>query len=180
MLPVEAIETKIPSGQVQHEYTLRETGDQDDPEAMLQSLLEREMKTYSEYKTWLAIRRVLLSGLFFAYVGASVGIPFAKSSTVSCENGFFWEDHLLFLGIFCTTKLVELALYSFDPTIQGELDLGVFMLNSCHHFWVTSMDTQMPLQSQLQTHVKALSPNSLRVQWPLPMLQVSLLVSGAS
>ena len=60
------------------------------------------MKSSEEYSKWLRARRAILFAAFLAYVGASVGIPLAKASNVSCANGFFWEDcaHTRFLR-FC-------------------------------------------------------------------------------
>jgi len=61
-------------------------------------------------------------------VGTSVGIPVFRASGVSCTGGFFWEDHLPFFGVFGITKMVELAIYAFDPTLQGDLSFLDFML----------------------------------------------------
>lgn len=102
----------------------------------LQKLLERDIQDReTNYPKLLKGRRVLLSVIFFAYVSASVGIPLLKRSTVSCEQGFFWEDHMPFLFLFVFTKLVEISIYTFDPTIHVELDLVDFMMKFVPSFF---------------------------------------------
>jgi len=75
-----------------------------------------------------ASRRIVINLLFISYVAVSVGVPLSKMKTVSCENGFFWEDHMLFTAVFMTTKIAELWFYSSDDAVQGQLSLLSFML----------------------------------------------------
>eukprot|EP00933_Yihiella_yeosuensis_P014586 TRINITY_DN13019_c0_g2_i1.p1 TRINITY_DN13019_c0_g2~~TRINITY_DN13019_c0_g2_i1.p1 ORF type:complete len:538 (-),score=73.62 TRINITY_DN13019_c0_g2_i1:40-1653(-) len=74
------------------------------------------------------IRGRVLSVLFLLYVSVSVGVPLLKRKSVSCSNGFFWEDHMYFLSVFFVTKLVEICLLAFDGSIVGDVSLWEFFL----------------------------------------------------
>jgi len=87
-----------------------------------------EDKTAKQWQSFLFFRKMLLTLLFLMYVGASVGLPWLEADTASCKNGFFWETHMIFFTVFLSTKLVELLLYTNDPTILGELEFADFML----------------------------------------------------
>mmetsp|Transcript_54540 Transcript_54540/g.177275 ORF Transcript_54540/g.177275 Transcript_54540/m.177275 type:complete len:709 (+) Transcript_54540:67-2193(+) len=93
-----------------------------------EQLLGEQRRQQHKHEAWMRKRRFLLSGLFVSYVGASVGIPILRAGDVSCKGGFFWEDHVPFFGLFCITKIAELAIYAFDPTIQGDLSFLDFMM----------------------------------------------------
>ena len=97
-------------------------------------LFWQEWKLAHKNATWLRVRRLILSAAFLAYVGTSVGIPLWKRRTVSCSAGFFWEDHAIFFGVFAVTKLLELALYTFDPTVTGNMDIVPFMIRFAPSF----------------------------------------------
>jgi len=90
--------------------------------------LEQQEELLAKNASLLLKRKIVLSLLFAGYVGVSIGIPVLKRHDVSCSNGFFWEDHMPFLGIFALTKTFELLIYVMDPTVQGELGLMSFML----------------------------------------------------
>jgi len=96
-------------------------------EDIQKGLLEQDL-VYKSHEDWLWRRSLLLKALFLAYVGTSVGIPIINASHVSCEHGFFWEDHVPFFGLFLVTKFVELWLYTSDVTVHGDLDCVTFMV----------------------------------------------------
>merc|ERR1739844_827737 len=73
-------------------------------------------------------KRVVLTILLIAYVGVSVVVPYAMKSHASCSRGFFWEDHLLFMGLLGGTKIVELVIIAKDPTLMGCQSLIAFIL----------------------------------------------------
>eukprot|EP00929_Paragymnodinium_shiwhaense_P019185 TRINITY_DN1316_c0_g1_i3.p1 TRINITY_DN1316_c0_g1~~TRINITY_DN1316_c0_g1_i3.p1 ORF type:complete len:707 (-),score=161.48 TRINITY_DN1316_c0_g1_i3:405-2525(-) len=93
------------------------------------ALLQAEQgKVFEDHSNYLCARRVLLYVLLFAYVGTSLSVPILRAGTVTCDHGFYWEDHMYFLCVFAITKIAELLLYTSDPTLQGELDLVKFMI----------------------------------------------------
>mmetsp|Transcript_91288 Transcript_91288/g.262887 ORF Transcript_91288/g.262887 Transcript_91288/m.262887 type:complete len:291 (-) Transcript_91288:185-1057(-) len=86
---------------------------------MSKLLYDQQQSVMDQFPYWLAARKTLLIVSFILYVGASVGIPWWKASSVSCENGLYWEHHLIFFGLFWCTKLFDLGLLFFDPLVQG-------------------------------------------------------------
>merc|ERR1719162_2916619 len=52
----------------------------------------------------------------------------ARFDTVSCSNGFLWEEHIPFFVVFMLTKFVELHYYANDPTLQGALGVTTFLI----------------------------------------------------
>jgi len=86
---------------------------------MSKLLYDQQQSVMDQFPYWLAARKTLLIVSFILYVGASVGIPYWEASTVSCNNGFFWETDLWFFGLFWCTKLFDLGLLFFDPLVQG-------------------------------------------------------------
>jgi len=100
----------------------------EDDAVKAERLYDEQQRVMKKYHLWMAARKTLLLVLFIVYVGASVGIPWWKASSVSCENGLYWEHHLIFFGLFWCTKLFELGLLFFDPTIQGDIDIVPFAM----------------------------------------------------
>jgi len=88
---------------------------------ILEAQAQRNANHLCEYR----LRGFVLFVLFCMYVIASLGIPYLKRGTVSCSNGFFWEDHMLFGAVVFATKIVELSIFAFDPTIFAG-DQGLF------------------------------------------------------
>mmetsp|Transcript_102142 Transcript_102142/g.181414 ORF Transcript_102142/g.181414 Transcript_102142/m.181414 type:complete len:387 (-) Transcript_102142:295-1455(-) len=107
------------SGQ-QHKKLNQELEDLDEEE-----ILQAQANRNAEYPCQHRLRGFVLFVLFCIYVGASLGIPYLKRGTVSCSNGFFWEDHMLFGAVVFATKIVELSIFAFDPTIFAG-DQGLF------------------------------------------------------
>jgi len=62
-------------------------------------------------------RRRLTWVCLACYVVAATLVPTLHRSQVSCENGFYWETHLQFFGVFMAVKLAEVFIYHVDPTI---------------------------------------------------------------
>mmetsp|Transcript_91289 Transcript_91289/g.262891 ORF Transcript_91289/g.262891 Transcript_91289/m.262891 type:complete len:321 (-) Transcript_91289:185-1147(-) len=91
----------------------------EDDAVKAERLYDEQQRVMKKYHLWMAARKTLLLVLFIVYVGASVGIPWWKASSVSCENGLYWEHHLIFFGLFWCTKLFDLGLLFFDPLVQG-------------------------------------------------------------
>jgi len=108
------------------EQLLQEELAEADP--LVVKVLEKQALGLEANQTWLRKRTALLALLFGSYVASSIGIPLWNADKVSCANGFFWEDHIPFFCIFMVTKFTELALFVYDPTIQGELGLVDFMI----------------------------------------------------
>lgn len=108
-------------------YTsVEQEGDSD--ENSLVSLMNQNEKDMATYGCEIACRKFVLVGIFLGYVGINLGIPFLKWSHTTCDHGFFWEDHMPFLGLLYVTKVVELFLYVSDPTIRGRLPLITFLI----------------------------------------------------
>eukprot|EP00746_Dinoflagellata_sp_MGD_P036961 gnl/MRDRNA2_/MRDRNA2_188780_c0_seq1.p1 gnl/MRDRNA2_/MRDRNA2_188780_c0~~gnl/MRDRNA2_/MRDRNA2_188780_c0_seq1.p1 ORF type:complete len:469 (-),score=64.85 gnl/MRDRNA2_/MRDRNA2_188780_c0_seq1:265-1671(-) len=97
-------------------------------EEQLELLIKSQLDSQASHGRWVVARKIILILLLLSYVSVCIGIPIRKLDTVSCENGFFWEDHLPFMILFFITKAVELLFYAFDPTIQGKLSVLTFML----------------------------------------------------
>jgi len=108
------------------EQLLQEELAEADP--LVVKVLEKQALGLEANQTWLRKRTALLALLFGSYVATSIGIPLWNADKVSCANGFFWEDHIPFFCIFMVTKFTELALFVYDPTIQGELGLVDLMI----------------------------------------------------
>ena len=77
---------------------------------------------------WHLWRSRTLVMMFVIYIATSVGVPLWKRRTASCENGFFWEDHMPFLLVTVSVKILELGIYALDSSITGELDWVTFFL----------------------------------------------------
>jgi len=90
------------------------------------ALLKKRAALLENNKGFVQCRDIVLVMLFLLYVGTALGLPLSQAQTASYEHGFFWETHMIFLGVFSLTKLVELILYALDPTLDGELDLLSF------------------------------------------------------
>lgn len=48
---------------------------------------------------------------------------------MSCDAGFFWETHLIFLGLLLLTKITEIVLFETDPTLTGEIESHLHLLS---------------------------------------------------
>mmetsp|Transcript_120369 Transcript_120369/g.220428 ORF Transcript_120369/g.220428 Transcript_120369/m.220428 type:complete len:1026 (+) Transcript_120369:64-3141(+) len=72
-------------------------------------------------------RKVLLAVLFIAYVGLCF-VPLMARSEVSCGHGFFYETHLPFVSSLFVSKIIELAIYYCDTSLDGELGFTHFMV----------------------------------------------------
>lgn len=73
-------------------------------------------------------RKCILCILLAIYVVVCTVPPYLNAPGTSCTGGFFWEDHVPFGLTFFVTKVAELAIYFFDPSIEGQLPLWQFML----------------------------------------------------
>ena len=87
---------------------------QDDDEP----LEERVSKQLTQMNFQFVRNRRRLTWVCLAcYVVAATLVPTLHRSQVSCENGFYWETHLQFFGVFMAVKLAEVFIYHVDPTI---------------------------------------------------------------
>ncbi|CAE8616424.1 unnamed protein product [Polarella glacialis] len=120
---------------IEHDYRNLERGTDDDPGGTVTLLkaadedvsrAPKDLEQDEATQRLLGRRQMILVALFLAYVAVSVGSPLMKAGTASCQNGFFWEDHLPFAFVFFATKIAELLIYATDPTIPGELTLWAF------------------------------------------------------
>lgn len=81
----------------------------------------KQLALIQKHQSYVNLRGALMVTLLLLYVGLSLGIPILSQGTITCNGGFLWETHMWFLACFLLTKLAELALYTFDPTVTGEL-----------------------------------------------------------
>jgi len=104
-----------------------EVGGDADPDAGNAALTaeaeEKQLNLVNKYQDFVKFRGAMMVVFFFLYVSLSVGIPILAQNTISCDGGFFWETHMIFLGGFILTKLFELGLYAWDPTLTGKLGI---------------------------------------------------------
>ena len=100
-----------------------------DDEEKLELLLKAQEASSNEYRCWHRARRAILFAAFLAYVGASVGIPLAKASGVSCANGFFWED-CAHIRLFSVSAQDHVA----DAPSSGSLPFSFIHLGRCFCF----------------------------------------------
>jgi len=99
-----------------------------DTSSRLQRREQYRQRLKAVFQKYSRRRQCISVCLLLVYIGACCGLPVLFQSHVSCQNGFLWEDHIPFLVTFVVTKVVELLLYLYDPTLDGQLSLWKFML----------------------------------------------------
>lgn len=88
----------------------------------------------SKYKEWRQLRKRVLLSMFIMYVAICVVVPVLFRSSVSCNNGFFWEQHAAFITYLFLSKFVELYLFANDEGLEGSISffqLALFVATSC-------------------------------------------------
>ena len=98
-----------------------------DERSLLQRREQYRLRLQNTHDRYRRLRLWTVCCLLIAYTGACCGLPLLFQSSVSCENGYYWENHMPFLGLFMLTKCAELVLYLNDPTVDGELPLWKFL-----------------------------------------------------
>eukprot|EP00435_Cladocopium_sp_Y103_P057601 s622_g19.t2 len=84
----------------------------------------RSQKIRMENARYLELRKCFLISLTLVYICASMGLPYLHRREASCDNGFFWETHMEFLGLFAVTKCSELWLMVQEPAVSWD-QIGV-------------------------------------------------------
>lgn len=66
--------------------------------------------------------------LYMLYAATCVGIPLLAAKSASCSQGFPWEAHVPFLGVFLVVKFWELFLFTYDDSVPGQLGMFEFVI----------------------------------------------------
>ena len=71
------------------------------------------------HKDWRVIRKKVVTSLFVVYVLICAVVPLCFRSSVSCSNGFFWEQHAPFIIFVFATKFAKVYLVAYDQGLDG-------------------------------------------------------------
>eukprot|EP00420_Gonyaulax_spinifera_P005798 CAMPEP_0197929144 /NCGR_PEP_ID=MMETSP1439-20131203/103423_1 /TAXON_ID=66791 /ORGANISM="Gonyaulax spinifera, Strain CCMP409" /LENGTH=490 /DNA_ID=CAMNT_0043551773 /DNA_START=99 /DNA_END=1571 /DNA_ORIENTATION=+ len=97
-------------------------------EAEQEELRRWEERCLEQAEKHLQNRKLVLLFLFAIYAGVSIWLPLLSHGQASCNYGFFWETHMIFLALLIVNKAAELVIYVRDDTVIGQLDFCCFMV----------------------------------------------------